>query len=86
MKHSACFILGGLLALVPFGLAQATTLDFAPPGLDPYTGQDIGDVQIGAEITALSAFTIDSAGIKFNPFGNVTAQPKTYELDAFILL
>jgi hypothetical protein len=61
-----------------------TTQDLAPPGLSSYIGVDVGNAQIGTSFVANSDFSITSAGIKFNPFGNVTGQPKTAELDVFI--
>ncbi len=72
------------MALLMAAPAAAQILNLAPPGLRAYDGVD-GDTQIGVSFTATTTFTIDSAGIKFNPFGNQTSQPNTDELDVFHL-
>ena len=74
----------GALALVMATAANAQIVDLAPPGLTPYIGVDVGNAQIGTLFHANSTFTVDSLGIKFNPFGNITGQPKTAELDVYI--
>ena len=74
----------GTFALILAAPLEADILSLAPPRLTPYDGQDIGDTQIGVSFTALATYTISAAGIKFNPFGNQTSQPKTYELDVYI--
>ncbi|MEZ5400913.1 MAG: hypothetical protein R2729_14680 [Bryobacteraceae bacterium] len=77
----------GLLALagvLSFTPAKAAQLVLTPPSLTPFVGVDVGNNQIGVQIFADSSFTITSAGIDFNPFGNVTPAPDTDSLTVFI--
>ena len=84
MQRLTRLFLYSVMAFATLGLAQATILDLAPPGLNPTSGIDVGNAEIGTIFLATSTFTINSAGINFNAFGNVTPQPDTYQLDVFI--
>ncbi|MEZ5351718.1 MAG: PEP-CTERM sorting domain-containing protein [Bryobacteraceae bacterium] len=83
LAQTAVLAAASLFALAP---ASAAFLTLTPPNppFAPFTGIDIGNSQIGVQIFADSTFTIDSAGIDFNPFGNVTPGPDTTGLDVFI--
>jgi hypothetical protein len=84
MNSLKSLLVCGALALSMTTTMNAVTVDLAPPGLAPYVGQDIGNAQIGTAFRANSTFSVDSIGIKMNPFGNSTSQPKTAELDVYI--